>query len=80
MKTRIFKIVLPLFAILLAISLSFATEAKRVIITGYYDHPTNGSTPVLVDCNDVSGSFCMYGPYQVFKYPNLTEPLHKNNQ
>tara|TARA_R110002049_G_scaffold277220_1_gene455686 strand:+ start:18004 stop:18264 length:261 start_codon:yes stop_codon:yes gene_type:complete len=39
MKSKFLKIILPAFAILLAISLSFANEANNVSQTAYYDDP-----------------------------------------
>tara|TARA_R110002096_G_scaffold184984_3_gene363641 strand:- start:4076 stop:4318 length:243 start_codon:yes stop_codon:yes gene_type:complete len=78
MKSKFFKIVLPAFAILLAISLSFATESNRVSQIGYYDHPVFGATPVTVDCDAPSGPQCLYGQYPVYEEPGLITPLFKN--
>ena len=78
MKSKIFKIILPAFAILLAISLSFATEANRVSQIGYYDHPVFGATPVMVDCNAISGTECLYGQYPVYADQDLNTLLYKN--
>ena len=39
MKSKILKFVLPAFAILLAVSLSFATVNNAPSQTGYYDDP-----------------------------------------
>ncbi|MFG6686747.1 DUF6520 family protein [Mariniflexile sp. HNIBRBA6329] len=78
MKTKVFKFVLPVFAILMAISLSFAVEANKTNQTGYYDHPTFGATPVTVDCDAPSGPQCLFGQYPVYEDEGLLIPLYKN--
>lgn len=51
MKTKIFKIMLPALAMVLAIGLSFATEANRTTQTGYYDDPfVPGVQSIITDC------------------------------
>ncbi|PIV93651.1 MAG: hypothetical protein COW44_08360 [Flavobacteriaceae bacterium CG17_big_fil_post_rev_8_21_14_2_50_33_15] len=78
MKSKFFKIVLPAFAILLAISLSFATESNRASQIGYYNHPVFGATPVIVNCDAPSGPQCLHGQYPVFAEEALETPLFKN--
>lgn len=60
MKSKFFKIVLPAFAILLAISLSFATEATNSSQTGFYDDPfIPGVQSTITDCQkQPTGDFC----------------------
>lgn len=77
MKSKFLKFILPAFAILLAISLSFATKANHVSQIGYYNHPTFGATEVTVDCNAPSGPQCLYGQYPVFEDEGLEIPLYK---
>jgi hypothetical protein len=51
MKTKVFKFILPAFAMLLAIGLSFATETNRSAQTGYYDDPfVPGVQSIITDC------------------------------
>lgn len=78
MKTQIFKSILSAFAFLLAISLSFATASASDMRTGFYDHPTFGATPVMVDCDALSGPQCLFGEYPVYKDEALQIPLYKN--
>ncbi|WP_308993907.1 DUF6520 family protein [Mariniflexile litorale] len=79
MTSKFFKIVLPAFAILLAISLSFATQANSTSQIGYYDHPAFGPTQVTVSCDAPSGDPCMFGQYRVYAEQELITPLFKNN-
>lgn len=77
MKTSFFKIVLPAFAILLAVGLSFATETTNVSSPAYYNHPVLGVQPVPggSDC-PVSGTIsCKYNGYDIFADPALSTPL-----
>lgn len=39
MKTKVFKTVLPFLVMILAIGLSFAVEANKVVQIGYFDDP-----------------------------------------
>lgn len=80
MKTKVFKSILPLFAILLAISLSFATTANSTLNEpGYYDHPILGAQPVPggVDCPQSGTITCKYGTYDVFADQSLTIQLYE---
>ena len=79
MKSKNFKFVLPAFAILFAISLSFATEANSDNQTGYYNHPILGIQPVPggVDCQTQVSDDCTYLGYPVFADPSLSIPLYK---
>ena len=81
MKTKIFKIMLPALAMVLAIGLSFATEANRSAQTGYYDDPfVPGVQSIITDCEKrPDGVLCITEEgYQLFDTPALnSEP---NNQ
>lgn len=81
MKTKIFKFVLPVFAILLAVGFAFATEATIVSQTAYYDHPILGvqSTMVGDEC-DLEGEInCQFNGFQLYAEPTLVSPLRKSN-
>lgn len=73
MKTSLFKIVLPAFAILLAVGLAFATEESNLSYTGYIDSPS-GDQQIQTDCPDTGQNLCFEGPYQVFNDIELTDP------
>ena len=77
MKTKILKIVLPAFAILLAISLSFATEADSFFNTGYIQGPT-GPIQVQVDCKSETPDPCIYLGQPVFADQHYTQPMQKS--
>tara|TARA_R110002049_G_C9167538_1_gene561597 strand:- start:5627 stop:5875 length:249 start_codon:yes stop_codon:yes gene_type:complete len=80
MKSKFFKIVLPAFAILLAMSLSFATEANKVVDKDYYDHPISGATevPIQLDCDTpVTATECTYLGFQVYDDIGLSIPEYK---
>ena len=73
MKSKIFKTMLPAFAILFAISLSFAVESNRVEQTGYYDDPfIPGVQSTSTNCiKNGNGNLCKVGIYQLFETPAL---------
>ena len=78
MKSKILKIILPAFAILLAVSLSFAsTEANLDDATDYYDHPILGATlvPGGTNCPTQGSITCKYNGFDVFDDQGLTMPL-----
>lgn len=72
MKTKLLKIVLPAFAILLAIGLAFATEEKAVQDEGHYLHPIEGWKTVMVDpeCFEGSQIPCTYDGHQLYAQPS----------
>lgn len=82
MKTRIFKTILPAFAILLAISLSFAAEANRTTQIGYYDDPLiPGIQQVTTSCDpNATGSLCDYEGFQLYDEMALETPLKRVSQ
>ncbi|WP_166962497.1 DUF6520 family protein [Yeosuana marina] len=78
MKSKVFKIMLPAFAILLAISLSFATEATNSSQTGYYDDPFIPGiqeVPGGVDCPTTGEVTCKYNGHDVYADRAMTQPL-----
>tara|TARA_R110002073_G_scaffold329984_1_gene513274 strand:+ start:543 stop:791 length:249 start_codon:yes stop_codon:yes gene_type:complete len=78
MKSKFFKIILPAFAILLAISLSFATESNRVSQIGYYDDPFIPGiqqVPGGTECPTNGDEYCMYDGHQVYGNQALTLEL-----
>ncbi|MCK0156351.1 DUF6520 family protein [Cellulophaga sp. F20128] len=77
MKTTFFKTVLPAFAMLLAISLSFATEASTISPPAYYDHPDLGVQPVPggSDCVQDGNDACLFGTYPIYADESLEIPL-----
>ena len=74
MKTSFFKIVLPAFAILLAVGLAFATEDRPVLQEAYYYHPINGWQTTMVENNCLIGSTtpCTQDGYQLYDTPSFS--------
>ena len=72
MKKHLLKIVLPAFAILLAVGLAFATEERPVFRTAYYNIPGDGwhSTTVGEECQVQGGNPCMFDEYQLYAGPS----------
>lgn len=70
MKSNFLKLVLPAFAILLAVGLAFATEDRIVDRPAYYFQPGQGWQPTTVkDACDVEGTIdCTYGPLELQLY------------
>lgn len=73
MKSKILKFVLPAFAILLAVSLSFATVNNAPSQTGYYDDPfIPGVQSIATNCSKTAtGALCREGIYQVYDTVDL---------
>lgn len=79
MKTSFFKIVLPAFAILLAVGLAFATETGTVSQTAYYQHPDGVKSVTIGDeCNPIGQINCTYFGYQLYAEASLSTPLRRN--
>ena len=81
MKSSFFKIVLPAFAILLAVGLAFATEDKIEEDEGHYlDSFGNWQTvPVDSDCFDGGSIACTYDGHQLYAEKSETsQELRKN--
>lgn len=79
MKTKIFKFMLPVFAMLLAVGFAFATEVKTMSQTAYYNHPITGWQSVVIgnECQDRSGFECKFNGYQLYKEMSTATPLRK---
>lgn len=60
MKTKFFKSVMPFLVMILAIGLSFAMDANKVVQMGYYDDPLiEGIQSEVTDCQKNSqNAFC----------------------
>lgn len=73
MKTKFFKLLLPAFAILMAVGLAFATEESPVVQQGYYFHPINGWQSTTVDANCLEGNeiLCTQDGYQLYEAPSF---------
>lgn len=78
MKKHLLKIVLPAFAILLAVGLAFANEADSFLETGYIQGPS-GPIQVQVDCKSQIQDPCIYLGQQVYENPDYTKPMRKSN-
>ena len=70
MKSNFLKLVLPAFAILLAVGLAFATEDSIVDRPAYYFQPGQGwqSTTVEDACDADGDDPCTYGPMNLQLY------------
>ncbi len=81
MKTKIFKFILPIFAMLLAVGFAFATDVKTVSQTAYYNHPVLGVQSVTIgdECKVQSGFNCEFNGYPLFKEMALVNQLRKIN-
>lgn len=73
MKSSFLKLVLPAFAILMAVGLAFATEESNLSYTGYINSPS-GPLQIQTDCPDTGQNLCFEGPYQVFNDIELSDP------
>jgi hypothetical protein len=81
MKKYLLKLVLPAFAILLAVGLAFATEEKPFEAYGHYLHPINGWTTVEVDPGCLTGSqiACTEDGFQLYaEESENSAKLYKN--
>lgn len=75
MKTKVFKNVMPVFVMLLAIGLSFATNASPDQV-GYYDDPSvPGIQEVITNCSLDGEVECKVDGFQVYSDPGLLQPL-----
>ncbi|WP_437397588.1 DUF6520 family protein [Flagellimonas lutimaris] len=81
MKSKFLKLVLPAFALLLAVGLAFATEEKPVVQQAHYLHPINGWQTVNVEdaCFTGSNMACKYDIYQLYaEESESSQALYKN--
>ena len=74
MKVNLLKLVLPAFAILLAVGLAFATEAASVDQVGYYKPLNQNWQSIMVEdpCFDGGGTQCKYIGYQLYDAPSFS--------
>ena len=78
MKKSILKIVLPAFALLLAIGIAFATEESNSVMTAYYENPLTGEAEeTTTDCPDSGQFLCKQGPYQLYSDIGLTQKIKR---
>ncbi|MDP5229000.1 MAG: DUF6520 family protein [Cellulophaga sp.] len=81
MKSTFFKTVLPAFAILLAVGLSFATTTENISAPAYYNNPVLGVQPVPggSDCPENGTIECMYGEFPIYADEGLSVKLFIRN-
>lgn len=79
MKTKMFKLILPIFAMLLAVGFAFASEGINQTQSGYVDTPF-GPKHIQTDCVDDGTVQCMLGDYFVFKDIGLSDPLYERTK
>lgn len=78
MKNKLKKIVLPAFALLLAVSFAFATEAINGNRTGYISTSTGPmEVPGGVNCDTPTNDPCLYLGKQVYADKGFTIPLYE---
>lgn len=78
MKTKVFKFILPAFALLLAVSFAFATEdSNATSMVAYYYHPVLGVQQTTTNCPDFGGQICKHGPYTLYSDPGLTSVIKR---
>lgn len=82
MKTKVFKAVLPVFAMLLAMGMALATETTNSS-PAFYDDPAIPGVQQLTggtDCPTVGQIPCMYQEFQLFADEDLSTPLFIKNR
>lgn len=82
MKSNFLKLILPAFAILLAVGLASATEEKVIFQQGhYYDTSVQQwkSIPAEAGCDEDGVYPCLHGGYQLYSLPSFgSTPLAKD--
>ena len=82
MRSNFLKLVLPAFAILLAVGLAFATEDTTVFQDAhYYDAVDQEWKSATADagCGEIGNTPCQYLGYQLYSSPSFgSTPLRKN--
>jgi hypothetical protein len=73
MKAKFFKLLLPAFAILMAVGLAFATEDERTVQEAHYFLPGQGwqSTMVEDDCFQGNNLPCEINGIQLYSEPDF---------
>ncbi|MBJ7880976.1 DUF6520 family protein [Gelidibacter salicanalis] len=82
MKTKVFKSVLPIIAVVFAMGLAFATETTNSS-PAFYDDPAIPGVQRLTggtDCPTVGQIPCMYQDFQLFADEDLSTPLFIKKQ
>lgn len=75
MKTKFLKLVLPAFAIMMAIGLAFATEDKVVVRDAYYNIPGTQNwehTTVEDECYSGGSNACLFMGQQLYSEPDFS--------
>lgn len=81
MKRSILKLVLPAFAIIMAVGLAFATDQTVMPAQGHYLHPIDGWKTVTVDpdCEPNGINYCTEEGFQLYEHQSLgSAKLGKN--
>ena len=79
MKSKKIKFILPAFALLLAVSFAFATEAITENRQGFISTPSGPmEVPGGVDCDSTTDDACLYLGQQVHGNIELSDPLQKS--
>ncbi|WP_127142155.1 DUF6520 family protein [Flagellimonas marinaquae] len=73
MKAKFFKLLLPAFAILMAVGLAFATENERVTQEAHYFLLGQGWQTVMIedDCDATGQSPCEFNGIQLYSEPDF---------
>ncbi|MBA4744534.1 MAG: hypothetical protein H2058_04685 [Muricauda sp.] len=80
MKSKFLKLVLPAFAIIMAVGLAFATEESNLMQPGYAATP-DGPEPVETDCvEEISEIQCTSGIFLVYLDEDLSIPLYERDE
>ncbi|MBW8241914.1 MAG: DUF6520 family protein [Allomuricauda sp.] len=80
MKGKFFKLLLPAFAILMAVGLAFANENERVTQEAHYFLPGQGWQTVMIedDCGPTGQLPCEFNGNQLYSEPDFASiPLRK---
>jgi hypothetical protein len=79
MKSNFLKLVLPAFAILLAVGLAFATEDSSVDQVAYYQTSSGVQSVTIGDeCQPNNEIDCKYLGFQLYAEASLTTKLGRN--
>ncbi|MCK0125240.1 DUF6520 family protein [Gelidibacter sp. F2691] len=81
MKTKVFKSVLPLFVMIIALNFAFATQSTSVDQIGHYFEPLLGWQSIVVgpECGPNGKDACEYMGKQLYSQPTTSSiPLRKN--
>ena len=73
------KVILPVFTFILAIGLSFASQANRATQIGYWFNPfIPGIESGVVSCSENGSQVpCLHNGFQVYSDVILTRPLYR---